>query len=187
MASLEEKMAFLKTVGIELKPDVQIDDLENEISLTDYEIEEFRRDDYEQLLCTLGDEDFSNDVWNFDAECVEGSGSYVRIAQSLAMLSDGNLPLEDIQDEVNNHNSRTGTAWLSFVLRGQAYKWDLKVDSDWVDYTVFSRFVQLHDSQNPSKRFIYYGLGQNGLIAYATPEQLEKLNRQTGLEFIWLT
>ena len=183
MPTLEEQIAVLKSVGIELKAGVTIDDVRNEDLATDYE-----NDPYISLLCVMGDaENLSADVWHFDAECIEGHGSYVYIAQQLAVLSDGALPLEQIEDEVDNDGILTGTAWLSFVLRGQPYKWELKIDDDWIDAEVFTRFVQLHNQQNPSKRFIYFGLGQYGLIACATLQQLASLNQQTGLEFVWLT
>jgi hypothetical protein len=183
MTTLEEQIAVLKSVGIELKTGVTIDDVRNEDTAADYE-----SDPYISLLCTMGDDEkLSADVWHFDTECIEGPGSYVYIARQLAVLSDGLLPLEQIEDEVDNDGIMTGTAWLSFVLHGQPYKWELVIEDDWVDPEVFTRFVQLHDQQNPSKRFIYYGLGQDALIACATSQQLESLNQQTGLEFIWLT
>lgn len=183
MTSLEEKIAVLKSVGIELAPDATLDDLQ------DGEWDDFDESEaYSSLLCALGENGtLSDDVWYFDLECISGPNSYVSIARRLAVLSDGMLPLEQIEDQVNNNGVQTGTAWLSFVLHGQTYKWDLKIDDDWVDYTVFTRLVELNDQQNPSKRFIYLGLAQDGLIAYATPQQLESLNQQTGLEFVWLT
>jgi hypothetical protein len=183
MTSLQEQIAVLKSVGIELAPDTTIDDLMN-----DGWGEFYESDAYVSLLCNMGmSEKLSTDVWHFDTECIEGPGSYAYIARRLAILSEGMLPLEQIEDEVNNNGIETGMAWLSFVLHGQFYKWDLKIENDWVDAEVFTRFVQLNDQQNPLKRFILFGLGQDGLIAYATPQQLESLNQQTGLEFIWLT
>ncbi len=183
MTALEEQIAVLKSAGIELNPGVTITDLLTEMSLEDYE-----SDPYIGLLSIMGENDkLSDDVWHFDTECVEGSGSYVLIAHSFRVLSNGLLPLEHVQDNVNNNGISVGTGWLSFYLHGQLYKWDLKIEDDWVDADVFSRFVQLYDQQNPSKRFILCSLGQDGIIACATPQQLEFLNQQTGLEFDWLT
>jgi len=182
MSALEEQLAFLKTVGIELKPDVTIDDL-LKTGLSDNE-----PDAYTGLLTVLGSYDnFSNDIFCFDAECINGSGSYIRIARRMATLSDGAMPLETIQDAVYNDGTDEDSAWLFFVMRGKGYKWYLQVNDDWLDSTVFSNFVELHDRQKLPQRFIFYSMGQGGLIAYATPEQLAALNQQTGLEFTWLT
>ena len=182
MSGLEEQIAFLKTVGIELNPDVTIDDL-LKTGLSDNE-----PDAYNSLLCVLGDDDkFSPDVWCFDAECINGSGSYIRIARRFAKLSDGTLPLENIQDEVYNDGTDEDSASLFFIMRGKGYRWNLQVNDDWLDSSVFTYFVELHSRQNLPKRFIFHSMGQEGIIAYATPEELAALNKQTGLDFAWLT
>src|SRR5262245_50486265 len=134
MTAFEDQIAFLKSVGIELKPDVTIDDLMNE----GYDPDDVN-EAYLSLLCALGNiEELSSDIWHFDTECIEGSGSYVSIARRMAALSDGLLPLENIEDEVDYDLEK---ASLSFVFHGQPYKWELEVENDWVDGTVFSRLV----------------------------------------------
>src|SRR4029077_4464205 len=40
-------------------------------------------------------------LWHFDTECIEGDGSYVRIAKRMAEMTQGSLPLSDIQDHVD--------------------------------------------------------------------------------------
>jgi hypothetical protein len=183
MPSLQQQLDVLYRVGIRLNPGVLADALLSELTLQDYEA-----DPYVALMCIMGeDERLSRDVWHFDSECIEGDGSYMAIAHRLRDLSDGLLPLEDIADFVPNNGLMTGSAMLAFRLHGQVHKWRLKIEDAWVDSSLFRRFARLLAAQNTSKHFIYYGLGQDGLIAFASPEQLETLNRETGLDFTWLT
>src|SRR5262249_61658822 len=100
-------------------------------------------------------------------------------------LADGGLPLGHVEDHVDPDEE---TAWLSFKLNGRAFKWDAAVDDDWVDPTILSRFVQLLAQQRTDKRFTYLDLGgQDCLIGCCTPRQLASLNKNTGLNFEWLT
>jgi len=68
--------------------------------------EAFQKNPYRLLLGALGGESAegtypSNSVWHFDTECIEGDGSYVRIAARLAEMAQGGLPLKDIADHVD--------------------------------------------------------------------------------------
>ena len=69
----------------------------------------------------------SNQVWHFDAECIEDHGSYKAIANRMVTLAQGALPLEQIKDFVDIEN---GTALLSFTLESIAQKWLAKVEDD---------------------------------------------------------
>jgi hypothetical protein len=183
MPSLQQQLNVLHKAGIRLNPGVSIDALLSELTLQDYEA-----DPYVALMCIMGeDERLSSDVWHFDSECIEGDGSYMAIAHRLRDLSDGLLPLAEIADSVPDNGLITRKAMLAFWLNGHYYHWKLEIEGNWVDATLFRRFARLLADQNTSKRFIYYGLGQDGLIAFASPEQLETLNCETGLDFTWLT
>lgn len=128
----------------------------------------------------------SDNIWHFDTECIEDHGSYVTIAERMAALAQGDLPLEKIDDYVDIEE---GEAWLSFTLYGRSYKWTAKVDDDWVDPSIFSRFSDLlTSSRKVGKRFTYIDLGgQDCLIGCATPEQRACLESRTGLKVEWLT
>src|SRR5215831_3510102 len=86
----------------------------------------------------------SDNIWHFDTECIESPGDYQRIASRMCTLAQGDLPLVDLADFVDVEDS---TAWLSFSLDGKPEKWIAKVDDDWVDPEMLSRFARLLESR----------------------------------------
>jgi len=121
---LEQQIKLLSDCGIPLNEGVTVDDL-----LYSWGREEYEGQPFELLLITMGGElesrltarepdergtSFASDhIWHFDTECIEGPGSYVRIAERMAVLADGDLPLENIADSVDLEQE---VAWLSFTL-----------------------------------------------------------------------
>ena len=183
MPSLEAQIIVLKQAGIKLKPGVTIGKL-----LTQLSREQYEADPYVSLLCVMGNEErFSNDAWYFDTECVEGPGSYAVIARRIRDLSGGALPLEEIEDDVDNNGISRGFGTLSFRLYNQWHRWQIEIDNDWVDGSVFTRFDELLAQQNTGKRFAAYGLGQDMLIVCLTPEQSNLLKAQADLKLEWLS
>jgi hypothetical protein len=116
-----------------------------------------------------------DNLWHFDAECIDGDGSYVRIAKRMEEMAQGAIPLTDIQDVVDFEN---GTASLRFCCRGQTVEVECKVEDDWVDFTVFERFAELLAVHEPDKVFICHDLGgQDCILGCVTREQLGKLRK----------
>ena len=157
---------MLAKAGIVLNPRVRPESL-----LLAFTREQFEGDPYRLLLCVMGEEGEdaeypSDQIWHFDTECIEGDWSYIRIATRMATLAGDALPLEQIGDSVD---LEAGTAWLSFALDGQTYRWDVEVNDDWVDSSVLSRFAQLLEARKVGRRFTYVDLkGQDCLIGCAT-------------------
>lgn len=176
---ISQKLQQLEKAGIALAPGIMIKEIP----------EELNDGTYESLLIAMGGElegengqwvPLSHDIWHFDTECIEDHGDYARIAARLSEVARGDLPLQNIKDFVD---IETKTAWLSFVLDGKEYKWELKVDDDWVDTDVFSKFAGLLRERNPEKNFAYMSLGQDALVICPTPEQLKMLNKLPGIKF----
>jgi len=184
---LEEQIKTLASCGIILRDDVTIEHL-----LAMFSREAYENDPYRFLLTVMGgdlEEELygfaSNNIWHFDTECIEDHGDYTSIAHRMNELAGGELRMDQIEDYVDIEEE---TAWLSFKLKGRAFKWDAAVDNDWVDPTILSRFAQLLAQQRTDKRFTYLDLGgQDCLIGCCTPRQLASLNKNTGLNFEWLT
>src|SRR4051812_26563749 len=61
-------------------------------------------------------------LWHLDTECIEGDGSYVTIAERMAKMAQGSLPLTAIQDHVDMDG---GQGWLRFTCQGKKIKIDL--------------------------------------------------------------
>ena len=186
---LEQQLAVLATCGIALKRDKSLDLLLSSRSRRALEAEP-----YLLLLCAMGEEcsagsdvsaDFcSDDIWHFDTECIEDHGDYARIADRMAVLAGGRLPLENVRDFVD---VEAGIAWLSFSLGPEQYKWDFAVQDDWVDPSLFAKLVNLLDTRSRDERFISIDLkGQDCLIGCLTAEQMSALQSKTNLSVMWL-
>jgi len=152
----------------------------------DYETSPFKL-----LLATLGTDSeepphlpMSDNVWHMRAECASRGGDYVKIAQRMAALAGDVLSLENLHDEFD---LRRGVAWLTFMLRGEEFRWPAKIEELWIDPNILSRFAALLEAQETSLRYICLDLGgQDCLIACATGEQFADLRKRTGLSFEWL-
>jgi hypothetical protein len=145
--------------------------------------------DWVQLLCVLGSEvergDFeriSDDIWHFDAECIEDQGDYVTVITRFVTLAEGALPLADIRDQVD---VEAGEAWVEFSLEGKRIHWDLKVSDDWVDPELYSQIQQLVATRASAKRFFIAGLGQDSLISFGDDQLKQALSKLSGLKFQW--
>jgi hypothetical protein len=184
--SIEEQLQVLARCGISPNRGVSASDLAIEP-----DPQSGNDSPYETLLCALGDtseeepfEPRSDSIWHLDTECIEGDGSYVRIAERMAKLSGGTLDLRDVKDHIDSDNEK---ASLWFTVDGRSVSWSPKVNDDWLDEKIMSNFAELLTQLQVGKRFTYYGLfGQDCLIGCATPEQLALLRKETGLKFDWL-
>jgi len=123
-------------------------------------------------------------LWHFDTECIEDHGDYRRIVERMVEMAQGSLPLENIKDHIDLEKEE---AWFSFTFRGEEIKVECKVRDDWVDSTVFARFVDLLDKSDPGKIFVYYDLGgQDCIIGCVTRDELKRLNSEA-IKFVPLT
>lgn len=114
-----------------------------------------------------------DNLWHFDTECIDGDGSYVRIAKRMAEMAQGSLPLSDIEDHVDIEESQ---AWLRFRCGDSPFHIDCAVQDDWVDTDIFQTFVDLLARHDPSKLFLYHDLGgQDCIIGCATHRLFELL------------
>ena len=184
--TLEQKLEVLAGCGLRLAKPFTYDDLLKSWNRADYE-----KPGYDLVLVGLGmteeQEPWRNhcvNLWRFDTECIEDHGDYKKIAERMTEISEGSLSLENFQDSVDVEKKE---AWLSFTFRGKAIKIPCEVQDDWVDPTIFGRFVELLAQSDSAKTYVYYDLGgQDCLIGCVTKEQLKSLNRQ-GIRFVPLT
>ena len=145
--------------------------------------------DWVSLLCVLGSEverrpfqRISDDIWHFDAECIEDDGDYARVVERFVILAKGLLPLADLRDRVDIENE---TAWVEFKLDGQPVHWDLEVSDDWIDPGLYGRMQELAAKRGGGKRFFIVGLGQDSLLCFGDAVMKDALSDLSGLEFQW--
>jgi hypothetical protein len=184
--TLEDKLATLKTCGLQLSDPFTTKDLLKSIDRKTYE-----EPGYDLVLVGLGGSeeqepfrDYSKNLWYFDTEAIEDTGDYKEIAERMVEMSEGSLPLTNIQDHVD---IEAGEAWLSFDFKGKPIKVNCAVKDDFVDPAIFVKFVELLNESDPSKIYVYYDLGgQDAIIGCVTKSNYECLKNQ-GLKFVPLT
>jgi hypothetical protein len=180
--TLEQKLAILAECGLTLAPPFTAQDL-----LESWPRKEFEMPGFNLVLVGLGMTEeqppWRNhcvNVWHFDTECIEDDGSYVRIAERMAELTQGALVLENVRDQVD---IEAGIASLDFEHSGEPVHIVLKVNDDWVDPAVFSHFVRMLAMSDPSKVFLYHDTqGQDCVIACVARNQFAAL-REAGVDF----
>lgn len=127
---------------------------------------------------------FSNDVALIDFECIDDSGSYVRLLGEMTRLGDGAVAVSDARDSfpgLEVRESGGGEAVLEFEFGGELLRWVLQLDMDWVDPLFFVRFDQLVETADPSKRlYSFNDGGQSDLFFIASPSTAADLARLVG-------
>jgi hypothetical protein len=179
--SLERQLSDLRAGGVRLLPEATLDRLIEECPR-----KQFEETPYILVAAALGGDEprLSQNLWHFDSECIEGHGAYVLIAQRLRDLAGGELPLLEVEDYVEVMKEE---AWLAFKLDGVDHHWTCKVNSDWVDSTVMSRFAKLLMARKTAKRFTYLDTGaQDCILGCFTDDQRKRLRKTTRLDWKWL-
>jgi hypothetical protein len=126
----------------------------------------------------------TNKVWDFDLEAIEDHGDYINVMKNISRITNGELIFEDIKDYVDIEE---GKAWVSFKCNGDNYKWDLKVNDDWADGDLFDKVQELTNTYKTKGRFTFFNTGgQDFVLGYCTPNELDKLRQATGLAVVWL-
>ncbi len=182
--SVAAALQQLETIGIRVREGIAPDDLLYSLGGT-----MDSPTDWAQLLCVLGSEvergEFprvSDDIWHFDAECIEDHGAYVAVVDRFVTLTRGALPLTNVRDSVEIKNRK---AFVEFELDGQTIHWDLKVHDDWVDPTLYGRLQNLVTPRGAGRRFFIAGLGQDSLLACGDDRMRQGLSELSGLKFQW--
>jgi hypothetical protein len=183
----EQQLETFKQLGFVLNPGVDTSD----INRWQGGYKEFEKQPYHLMYQTLGQTierepwtPLTNKVWDLDLEAIEDHGAYIDIMKNISRITHGDLVFEDLKDYVDIDEGR---AWVSFTCRGDHYKWDLKVDDDWADGDLFDRVQELTSKYNTKGKFTFFNTGgQDFVLGYSTPEELERIRKATGLDIVWL-
>jgi hypothetical protein len=182
--TLDEQYATFVKLGFKLNPGIDTKDLYRWVGTKE-------EPPYKMLYITLGQTmerepwtPLTDRVWDFDTEAIEDHGAYVEIMKNLERISRGELKFDNLKDYVDVENKK---AWVSFSVKGRNYRWNLKVDDDWVDDDLFVRLVTLTDQLKTKGKYTAFDpAGQDVVIGFETPESKEAITRATGLKIEWL-
>jgi len=184
--SFEHQLETFKTLGFDLNPTITVSDIDRWGGKKEFDTPPFM-----MMYITLGQTierepwtPLTDRVWDFDMEAIEDHGAYIDIMKNLERITRGELTFSNLKDYVDIENEK---AWVSFSVRGKTYKWNLKVDNDWVDSQLFSKIVELTKVLKTKGRYTYFDTGgQDAVIGFETPESRELIIQATGLKIEWL-
>ena len=176
--TLEQQLGSLSDLGLKLNQGVTVGDLLISRDRTEYEEKPF-----DAILFILGSEierqpwgrPVCDKVWNFDLECIEGNGSYVKVVNRLLRVSATPDAITGIEDFVD---FESGKAWLKYTIGGQARHYSIAVDNDWADSATVD--AVMHDIERDGKRFYAKDNGQALLLFYLDHDTANQLNQLTG-------
>jgi hypothetical protein len=127
--TLEQKIEVLAGCGFRLAQPFTVEDL-----LQSWDRAALEKLGYDSVLVAMGmteeQEPWRNhcvNLWTFDTECIEDHGAYKKIAERMAELAGGSLPIENIRDYVDVENNE---AWLAFSFHGKDIKIECEVKDD---------------------------------------------------------
>lgn len=178
--SLDQQIEEFAAAGLTLNPGITRADI-----VYSFPEEEFVANPYELLLFIYGidverepwDRRFCDKVWNFDAECIDGKGSYIPIVQSLAALTGQQDLLADVSDDVD---LSAPTATVKYVLAGQPKDIEVHIQDDWADETFVQALAkQIEGEINDGRRFWAADNGQAAILTFLNDEQASMLNRRS--------
>lgn len=183
--SFEEQLEIFKELGFELNKGTDKSDIER------WDKQDFLDDPFSLMYMTLGQTierepwtPLTDKCWDFDTEAIEDHGSYIDIIKNLERITRDSLKFENVKDYVDIEE---GKAWVSFTFENKDYKWNLKVDNDWVDFELFSKIVELTKNSKTKGQYTYFDTGgQNAVIGFETIESLKEIKNKTGLKIVWL-
>lgn len=175
--TLEQQMDDLAGAGLAFNAGVGVDDL-----LTSFPRSHFEGDPYRLLLIMHGFEierepfgrPFSDQAWDFDLECIEGPGSYVRIVNELARLAGPGL-VKEVSDAVDM-SAASGS--FSYTIAGVRKTVPFEINNDWADFgaaeTVMSDIAA---AANDGRRFFGADNGQALTIFFISEDVAARVNK----------
>jgi hypothetical protein len=175
--TLEQQIETLAELGLHLNDGITIDDLLYSASREHFEKRPFNlilflyggvveREPWDQLICSK--------VWNFDMECIENTGDYVNIVESLCRISGQSERVTEIVDSVDWDSN---IAWLEYTIDGQKRHWTVEMNDDWADMLTVNYVMD--DLETDDHWFYSIDAGQGMLLFYLDHETGTKLNHLT--------
>ena len=148
--NLEDQLAKLSELGLHLNEGVTVDDL-----VYSWKREYYEERPFELILFVLGIEverepwgrAMCSRVWNFDTECINATGDYVRIVKRLCQMSGDSNYLTGVKDFVD-FGSRIG--WLRYRVNDIERRWIIDIVHDWADMLTLSYVMDdIHARRSP--------------------------------------
>jgi hypothetical protein len=182
---LEDQLAALRELRIELDPGITIDDI-----LYSFSREDFESKPFDLLLFILGAEverepfgrPFCARVWNFDTECIYADGAYVAIAKRLCRVAGRPDAFLSLRDHID---LSAGEAWVEYTVDGKHRRWDIDVNDDWADTLTVA--YMMGDLERDGWKFRARDNGQAMVLYYLNDAGAQRLSELAGRKLTTVT
>jgi hypothetical protein len=171
---LEAQLDKLAQLGFVLNPGITIEDI-----LFSFDRQALESDPVRLLLFAFGSEverepkgrRICNRVWNFDPECISGTGDYVKIVRQLCLLGGDADYLQEIADYIDLDE---GESWLEYIVVENRQHWSIESNDDWADMLALSYVME--DIQRDGCQFYSLDNEQAMILVYIDPDTAVKLS-----------
>ncbi|MCA8959732.1 MAG: hypothetical protein KDC38_04440 [Planctomycetes bacterium] len=176
--TIESQLAALAEIGLTLNPGVGEEQLTRSDDRRSLESPPYRGL-IEVMGMDLEEEPYTplcDRLWMCDVERVEDHGDYVEVLERLERMTSNALDLSHVKDHVDLEE---GVAWLEFEHEGQRVRWDFRIDDDWLDPTVLTRYDGLLGASGSRVRIYsnHRDYGQVAFLAAFEPDQKKRFDQ----------
>lgn len=132
-----------------------------------------------------GTEQAASGMYAFDVEMPEIRWMYTGFLENIARISEGDLEITDIEEEISEEvlEAGTGTRTVRFCCNGKACEYEAREHYDWFDAGMLSYINQVIEEQNTGRSlYVTSDGGQECIVFYQTREWAEQFRQLLGLE-----
>jgi hypothetical protein len=174
---LATQIDALKGAGLALAPGRTIDEL-----LTSWPRAEYESDPYNLLLFMYGVEVevqpwgrfFCERGWNFDMECLNEAGDYVRAFENILRITGQPRLATRMSD---NFNPNAKVCEIRYTMGGRASVLKAKVGDDWADPEAVAAFVRdVETTIGDGRHFWAADNGQASVLFFLTDAEAARVN-----------
>lgn len=125
----------------------------------------------------------SDRLWMCDHERVEDHGAYREVLMRLEVMTENALGLGGVVDYVDLEQE---IAWVEFGFQSARLRWELSVQDDWLDPSIFGRYDRLLEEAGASRR-LYSNrtdYGQVELVGAFTLDEKRRFDRLTKIKML---
>lgn len=175
--SLETQIAALREAGLVMAPERTIDEL-----LTSWSRDQYESDPYGLLLFMYGSEveaqpwgrHFCDRGWNFDMECLNEAGDYVRAFTEIVRVTGQPHLVTEMSDDFD---FEAQACEIRYTINGKARTLSARIDNDWADPEAVIAFARdLQATIGDGRRFWAADNGQASILFFLTDAEAANVN-----------
>lgn len=153
---------------------------------------------YRSLLSLIGMPERNYETWEmeqypeqaywFDWEGFDMSSEYANILNGVNAMAKGEFAISDISQEMSevDWEKGSGVVHVSFCVNGNPYKYQLKLEYDWLDSNIIGDINDALKNSGIEKRvYAMEDGGQGCILFYRDKEWAARFRKETGIKLLY--